>query len=228
MRVLPRQAGFTLVEILLAMTLVGLILAMAYGGLSTSAKAVDRGQDVVDRSNHLRIVHQFTRRQLAQAMPLQIEPEDALDEDQLVYFEGDDRMVHFAAPMPGYLSSGGPHDQKLFFDSGPNGLELLFEHKVIVRDEDWVEEEERDPVVLLDGIRRGQFSFMLLDEDGEPEWVEDWEDPALLPVAIRVEIEMEPSTRIHWPTLDVRPVIDTASARRQLDRPFVLPGGRNN
>lgn len=221
-----RDGGFTLIEVLLAMTLIGLILAMAYSGLSTGARAVASGEKLVDRSNHLRIVHQFVRRQLALAMPLQIPAEDALDDEQLVYFEGDDRGVHFAGPMPGHLGAGGPHEQRLFVEPGPDGLELLFEHRVLSREEDWPEEEPRDPIVLLEGIARAEFSYLLLDEDGEPEWLDAWEEPSVLPVAVRVAIELEAHTRLSWPTLEVRPRIDAASARRQVDRPFVLPTNR--
>ncbi len=219
--------GFTLIEVLIAMTLFGLIMLMAYSGLRTGSRAVASGEDLVDRSNHLRIVHQFVRRQLSLAMPLSITPEDAIDEDELVYFEGDDRMIHFAGPMPGYLSSGGAHEQRIFVEPGPNGFELLFEHKVLSRGDEEFEDEERDPVVLLSGIRRAEINFLLLDEDGEQEWLSEWEETSQLPVAIRVELELEPSTRLTWPTLSVRPMIDATASRRQLDRPFLLPNLRN-
>ena len=229
-RVSPRQHGFTLVEMLLAMTLVALILGMAYGGLRTAAKAVDRGEALVDRINRMRIVHQFVRGQLRAIMPLQIPPEDEIDDEQLVYFEGDTESVHFAGPMPGYLSNGGPHEQRLYFDRSPDGgLELLFEHTVLARDADWPEGEPREPVALLGGIRDGRFQYLTLDDEGLPaEWVDEWDDPATLPVMVRLDIEMDPSSRLVWPLLDVRPVLDGASAGRQLQRPFLLPSSRKD
>ncbi|MDX1568905.1 MAG: prepilin-type N-terminal cleavage/methylation domain-containing protein [Xanthomonadales bacterium] len=225
---MTRQSGFTLVEMLLAMTLVALILGMAYSGLRTSAKAVERGDDLLDRSNRLRIVHQFVRAQLRSVMPLQIPPENDFDEEILTYFEGDESSLHFAGPMPGYLSNGGPHEQRLYFDRGPDGnLELLFDHAPLLRDEEWPEQEEREPVVLLSGIREGHFEYLALDEEGEPdEWQAEWEEPTTIPLMVRIAVEMEPFTRQTWPVLEVRPVLDAATGGRQLQRPFVLPGSR--
>lgn len=224
------EGGFTLVEMLLAMTLVALILGMAYGGLRTAAKAVDRGEALVDRINRMRIVHQFVRNQLRAIMPLQIPPLDEIDDEQLVYFEGDESSIHFAGPMPGYLSSGGPHEQRLYLDRGPDGdLELLFEHSVLARDADWPAGEPRDPVVLLGGIRAARFAYLGLDDDGLAEdWVDEWDDPAVLPLMVRVDVEMDRSTRMVWPLLEVRPVLDGASAGRQLQRPFLLPSSRQD
>ena len=58
--------GFSLVELLLAMTLLSMLLALAYGGLRASTQAPEKGQDILDDSNRIRMAHQFVRRQLTQ------------------------------------------------------------------------------------------------------------------------------------------------------------------
>ena len=74
---------------------------------------------------------------------------------------------------------------------------------------------DRPPIVLLDGIERGHFSYLTLDEEGEPtDWIDDWEDPSVSPVMIRVELQMSDNSRLVWPTLEVAPLIDGAAARR--------------
>ena len=224
----PGQRGFTLVEVLLAMVLVSMILVMAYSGLSTGTRAVDRGEAVVDRTNHLRIVHQFVRQQLSDVMPLQLPIDGEIEETEVVFFEGDDRWIHFAGPMPGHLSSGGAYEQQLYFDRGRGGLELMFSHAILKHDEDWPEGEEIEPIVLLGGIRRGRFAYLGLDDEGFPDdWVDEWEDPQVMPLMIRVEIELDDATRLTWPVLDVRPRLDGAIERPSFTRPFVLPSRRD-
>ena len=61
-----RAAGFTLVELLLAITLMSMLLALAYGGLRASARATDRGQVILEESGRIRMAHQFVRKQLNQ------------------------------------------------------------------------------------------------------------------------------------------------------------------
>ena len=55
------ERGFTLIELLLAITLLSMILAIAYQGVRAGTRSVDRGEEMIDRTNRLRIVHQFLR-----------------------------------------------------------------------------------------------------------------------------------------------------------------------
>ena len=82
--------GFSLVELLLAMTLLSMLLALAYGGLRASTQATEKGQDILDDSNRIRMAHQFVRRQLTQLLPLAFE-EDAESQVRSV-FRGEGRQ----------------------------------------------------------------------------------------------------------------------------------------
>src|SRR5699024_6972764 len=68
-----REGGFTLIEVLLAIALVSIIMAMAYGGFRASVRATSSGEAVIEQTNRLRVVQQFMRRQLMQARALIIE-----------------------------------------------------------------------------------------------------------------------------------------------------------
>ena len=212
-----KQRGFTLIELLVAISLLGIIMVMAYQGFSIGTRSVDKGEELVDRTNRLRVVHQFLRTQLTRAMPLAMRSED-VDELQLaVIFEGDERSMRFVAPMPGYLGHGGPHQQFLQLARGDNDLELLFSHRLLnsLDDEELPGSNDRAPTVLLDGIKQGHFSYLTLDEEGEPtDWNEEWEDPSVSPVMVKIELVMNDQSRITWPTLEVAPLIDGAAARR--------------
>lgn len=212
-----KQRGFTLIELLVAISLLGLIMVMAYQGFSIGTRSVDQGEALVDRTNRLRVVHQFLRNQLTRAMPLAMKSQELDDQQLTVIFEGDERSMRFVAPMPGYLGHGGPHEQYLQLVRGKNDLELLFSHRLLnaFDDEDLRDNKERPPIVLLDGIEAGHFSYLTLDEEGDPtDWNEEWEDPAVSPVMVRIELEMNAESRITWPILDVAPLIDGAAARR--------------
>jgi len=204
-------------------------MTMAYGGLSSSIKAATRGDEMVERNNRLRAVQALVRRQIANSLPLTMRSEEQLQDDlSLVRFEGSEDEMRFIAPMPGYLGHGGPHEQTLVFD----GDELLFDHKLLQNDEDSElarEIEERDPIVLLTDLTDVRFSYLQAadDEDVEPEWTDDWEDPSQTPLMVRVEVEFEPDARMVWPTLDVAPLIDIAATRgNRRGRPF--RGAPNN
>ena len=69
-RTLSGPSGFTLVELLLALSLMSMLLALAYGGLRASTRATDKGQAILEDSGRIRMAHQFVRKQLNQMAPL--------------------------------------------------------------------------------------------------------------------------------------------------------------
>lgn len=212
-----RQAGFTLVELLLAVTLMGLLLALAYGGLSAASRASQSGQEVLADSSRLRVTHQFIRKQMNLMLPLSFvgEGSEGGDAEDLVRFEGSTGRITYVGPMPGYLARGGPQVQQLAFVDGPDGLELQFSHAPLLGYEPDAL-LDREPVVLLSELQDGGFEFLLEDEEAESrEWVSVWDEPALMPKAVRLDVQFGEDTLVQWPSL-------VASVR--LDPSAVVPG----
>ena len=207
MRRLPRQRGFTLLEILIAVTLLALLVAMAYGTLRTAVKAMRSGEALIDRTDRLRTSQEFLRRQLSHAMPLPFERMEDTGENHV--FMADGGTLRFVAPMPGHLSRGGPHVQWLTLDGGV----LEFDHAQLngYDPDDPKKGNKRKPVVLLDGIREARFEFRELDpETGElGEWDDQWEDPQRLPLLVRLDVEFEEESRQHWPDLEIPLLVAT-------------------
>lgn len=209
-----RQAGFTLVELLLAVTLMSLLLALAYGGLRAASRASESGQEVLSESSRLRITHQFVRKQLNLMLPLAFEDSET-EPPVRVSFEGDASRVLFVGPMPGYLARGGPQVQLMEFVDGAQGLQLQFSHAPLLGFERAML-LERDPVVLLEGIAGGGFSFLTYDEEGLPmDWVESWEEQPQPPTVVRLDLEFAEDSAVDWP-----PLISAA----KLDPSTVVPG----
>ncbi len=196
----PRHSGFTLVELLLAITLMGLLLALAYGGLRAAWKASDSGQNMLEQSGKLRITHQFIRKQLNLMLPLAFETIEEQGRERVI-FEGDAGQIIFVGPMPGYLARGGPQVQWLQLIDGRNGLDLQFMHAPL-QDFEFELFNDVEPVVLLEGLNSAAFEFLELDELGQPlGWVADWATPSVLPAAVRLNLQFPDGYSVHWPEL---------------------------
>jgi general secretion pathway protein J len=214
------ESGFTLVELLLAVMLMSLLLALAYGGLKAATQATNQGQVVLEESGRLRLTHQFLRRQLNQMLPLQWA--DIPDEDaELSMFQGSAAYIQFVAPMPGYLGSGGPHVQRLELVEGEQGLQLQFSHALW---QGFSDERlyDRDPVVLLKGLEFAGFEFLERDEEGELlGWTPEWQQPEILPEAVRLDIDFGSDSAVNWPLLSTGIRVDSLAIRQSSrDRPY--------
>jgi general secretion pathway protein J len=209
-----RAGGFTLVELLLAVTLMGMLLALAYGGFRAATRAADRGQEILEDGGRIRMAHQFVRRQLNQMLPLAFAEDE--NEGLRLVFVGDARRILFVGPMPGYLGFGGPQVQELALVDDDDGMALVLNHALLQGFEEPLL-YERDPVLLLDKIESGSFSFLGLDENGEPlPWATSWGDPDMLPEAVALDLEFRDEVYIDWPMLaaGVRLDVEGTAAER--------------
>lgn len=192
--------GFTLIELLLATSILAAGLAIAFAALRTAGASVNSAEAMIERTERVRIVQQFLRRQFANVLPMPFALDDRTG--QGIVFEGGRDGVRFVAPMPGYLSRGGPHRQSLRLVSGPGGYRLEFDHVLLIGDELIEPDEPRPPVVLLDGIAEARFGYRTLDERGElADWTDTWEDASQLPLLLRIELRFVDGN-MRWATLE--------------------------
>ena len=102
---LPTHAGgFTLLEVLVAVTVMGLILTAAFGALRLGSRSWEAGIARAAETEERRSVAGFLQRQFAQALPLTW-PED--NKDTPLAFDGSARQVRFIAPSPQQQASAG-------------------------------------------------------------------------------------------------------------------------
>lgn len=193
-------SGFTLVELLLAITLMSILLGLTYSGLRAASRSSERGEQLLAAGGGMRAAHQFVRKQLNQMLPLPFAI--AGENDMRVVFEGDSSHIQYVAPMPGYLGAGGPQVQRIEIVPGDdNNVMIQLSHALLQGfDESYM--YERDPVILLEGIRSAGFEFLGKDDEGNlGNWVAYWDDQAKLPVAVRLHVEYEENLNLGWPDL---------------------------
>lgn len=212
MRATPqRPRGFTLLELMLAILLLALLLSGTYGAIRTAVKAMHSGEVAIDRTNRVRAAEEFLRRQVGRIMPLSFGTDDSTNTN--VVFEGDGKFMRFVAPMPGYLSKGGPYVQTLEITRGPGGGQLVFGNDML-NGFDPSGKSQNEPVVLLDQIQEAHFQYRTLDENGElTDWFDDWEDPGVTPVMIRIAVNMRPEARVSFPEMDIPLILDVGAMR---------------
>jgi general secretion pathway protein J len=206
--------GFTLLEVMLAIVLLALLLAGTWGAIRTAVHAIHSGESAIDRTNRLRVAEEFTRRQISRILPLSYATDDSTGTNFV--FEGSGNFMRFVAPMPGYLSKGGPYVQTLsIVGNRGGGKELQFTDRMLNGfDIDGKESSPQDPAVLLDQIQDGRFEYRTLDDQGElTDWSDQWDDPSLTPVMVRIVIIMRPEARVDFPVMDIPLMLDAGASR---------------
>lgn len=195
--------GFTLVELLVAMTLIGLIFIALFGGLRFGARTWEAGNARSEVSAQIEVTQSLIRRQLAQAIVL---PGFRGGE---FTFDGQAERLRFTAPGMSQVGVGGIYLFELFTEDSEPDQRLVFRWRLYRPDldpESPLEDEERKTRVLLDGIEGLRLEYFGDPEDSDdPQWLDSWNGFDVLPELISIRLELPRNDARRWPELMVAP-----------------------
>lgn len=196
-RVIRRQHGFTLIEVLLATMLLAAGLTLGFATLRAAGATVERGEAMAARNERMRAVSEFLRSRIGGAQGIVFNLDQATGQAQR--FAGDARSMRFVADLPDYLGRGGPHLHELSIEGRESGQALQVDFRIVVAGETLPTPNPRPPEPLADGLRSVQFAYRTNTQDGKlGAWQPQWDYPESLPLQVRVQIA---DTRGPWPLL---------------------------
>ena len=172
-----RVGGFTLLEVLLATSLLAAGMALAFATLRAAAATTERGEALVERNERIRAVSEFLRRRIggAQGIVFELDPQTGASKR----FEGSATGMRFVADLPDYLGRGGPHVHVLSLAGGDAGLQLQVAFHMVQAGV--LLPAARPPEPLADALAVVRFSYRSLATDGQPgPWLETWEEASVL------------------------------------------------
>ena len=207
------SAGFTLLELLVSLTVLGFIAALAAGALDLGSRVWERTSGTVEALDEAFGAQDFLRELLAATYPA---PRGEPGRNT-VEFTGTRHSIEFRAPSPLSQTSHGYVPMRLFVDDERNNRRL-----VLSVGEGGGEGGGDRRLVLLDRLQEAAFGFFGTDDGGTTRaWREDWTDRQRLPGLIRVSISFAPTDPRAWPDLTIAPVVDVDA----LCRPDPVSGG---
>jgi len=203
-----RTRGFTLLELLVALTLLGLMSAVLFGSLNLAGRSWEAGEAKSEATSGMRLAGGYLRTQLASQHPQRMRriPEFPL------LFAGEREELRYTASLPGRVGLGGIWYHRLTLAPGiSSGKSALVIERVIPNYNattmpDFADAERS---VLADDIKelkRGYFGRDVglgPEQDSSPTWRDRWDNPHSLPLLIRIDIT--PARGPAWPTLVVAP-----------------------
>lgn len=192
------ETGFTLLEVIVTLTILGFILLIIFGAFRLGLSAWERGESTREDYQKLRTVSQLVSQQIKSAVPYKIKTEKA--EGDYLAFEGNAHSLKFVSALPIKARESGGFVYAIygFEEEGKEGGRLvLYEQRVL--NKNFFEERPNEElgVSLFEGISDVRFEYhRKADQNRTEGWVEEWnaKEEKKLPDALRMTITYKNKT----------------------------------
>ena len=206
-----RQYGFTLLEILIGTSLLGVMMVLLFSSIRMGARVWDAGETRASEVDQILIVQNFLRDQLVRARPVF---DDYSDEENEFAFSGTRSSLRFVSMLPNSAGRGGMHLYELLVDEKKGEKTLILKLKPFYPVLDG-EEARIEDVRLLNHVQGIELSYFGVDpefasgedEDGG-EWHDEWVEQDKMPRLIKLVVVSKDGIR--WPPLVVEPRVESA------------------
>ena len=208
-----RHAGFTLLELLIAMTLLGMILVLLFGGLRLAVRSWDTSQKQVDSLNSVRSLEGFLRRELSVAYPYVWKNVPG----RQVAFLGERNKVSFVAQLPTRVGGGGLYLISVALEQQANSQRIVWKHLPLNSQmNDFSALAQTPEMVLaaseLSNVEEIWLSYLGQESEGAaPLWADRWQSSTRLPMLIRVQVRL--SNNSQWPDFVVAPMLSSGMTK---------------
>jgi general secretion pathway protein J len=191
-----RTAGYTLVELLASLIIIGLASAMMFSGVVAGRRVWEHGDAANVAGESVSGAQMVLRERLERAFP-------ATRFDKIptyADFAGNANTVIFLAPPRDIHAPSGLVRYTLAL--APNGDLVLTELSDVAADP----KAPGNPLVLLHNVQQIDIGYFgVLPPDKVPAWHDQWQGRATLPLLMRVRVQFPPDDIRAWPDLLVKP-----------------------
>ena len=199
------QSGFTLVEVVVAMVLVGTIMLLMYSGHAFALRSWDAGDVNGRRTAERQLGENFLRRELSELFPMRWK-----DATQVkLAFEGGATRLRFVSSRPAGLQMGGLSLVGIEVEENrERGSRDLVMMRAMPDDAaaDFGPIEKGQRHILLAGVDQAEFGYFGSENEfTDPKWHPTWDFAGRVPDLVRLRLRTRDGTAL--PEMVVRIVL---------------------
>lgn len=171
-----RMQGFTLLELLISLSIMAVIITIIFGGLRVGIRAWEKGEKYITSQQHLRIVPELVKRQIASLSMAKVFKRN----NSWFFLQGDSKSLEFFSSISLYPESeaGIVYVRYMVTGDEQNTEKMAFYEKDInfLDPAELTDIDDTSHIDLLTGYTSISFAFLAdqKNNDGEKEWLPAW------------------------------------------------------
>lgn len=195
------EAGFTLVELLVALALFSLLVTLLFDNVRFGLRAWQNGNVNAERFERSMISQDLLRRMIGNLYPM-IVPDAAMQ--PRVDFDGTKETINFLGNAPAVASGGGRFRFKVFVERRQDQADLVMTSRPELADPS--DKSMTAKTLLLAGVDQAEFSYFgEAKSERSLQWNDNWTKRSDIPRLVRVRVAFGPGSAAVWPELLIAP-----------------------
>ena len=196
-----QQNGFTLIELIAAITLLAVLTTILMGTVRGAERSTSAANDAVERTEQYARTQAFLREHISGVLPMRWRREVS----QPLKFTGKSSSLTYFAPVTSQIAEGGVMWWQLAVAKSPQKSQLVLRRQAVDPEERAVPDlSSAEPIVLADNIDAISISYFDSGDDAinSPDagtWVDSWDENARMPSIIAIRVIEAGDKR--WPDL---------------------------
>ena len=198
------QRGFTLIELIAAITLLALLTTILMGTVRSAERSTSAANDAVERTEQYARTQAFLREHISGVLPMRWRRELS----QPLKFSGRQTSLTYFAPVTSQIAEGGVMWWQLAIATSQQKSQLVLRRRPSDPEEKAVPDlsSAEQPIVLADNIEALSISYFDAGDDplrnpDSGSWVESWDENSRMPSMIAIRVTESGGKR--WPDLYV-------------------------
>jgi prepilin-type N-terminal cleavage/methylation domain-containing protein len=190
------QVGFTLIEVVLALTIFALMATILYGAFFLGHRAVDKSRGSFERNQRLRSFGDLLGNYIRSSYPYR-----ASLQDPTFYYEGEADHLNFVSSYSFAMGGRGMAKVSISWDGTDkhDGIVKLEEVVPVRLNDEGGESGQHNSIILQEGAREFRIAY-LNPQTEEEAWEERWsgQEQKTLPRAVRLSYRTAGGKEVRW------------------------------
>lgn len=192
--------GFTLVEVLIGITILGFILLLTFSSLYSAGKTWATNENKTNQIDEMRLASNFLRQYIQQTIPLIWISSNG----RQIAFQGKHNEIDFVSPLPTHRGGGGLYLLAVKTIRQADSTNLVLQYKLTTPQNqsfEFAADDSQETAVLAEDVDELSIAYFgKLAHESKAQWYTEWRSADVLPRMIRIRIASS-TDHTQWPDL---------------------------